>query len=133
MRQIYQLTQVLTRVISTLVGLKKPGKADQAVEISNHALTEQLDLNVRDLLEMDGTGMLQKLEEHPGMNHENLELVADLFFEMASVLSEEEEPDIDPVILWRRSLLIYKHIESKGNVYSIDRNKRIERIQNLLS
>jgi hypothetical protein len=133
MRQIHQLTQVLTRVISTLVGLKAPGKADQAFEISNEALNEQLDLNISDLLDMDTEKMLRKLEEHPGMNHENMERVADLFFELASVLSEDEQPNTTASQLWKRALSIYKHIESEGNVYSIDRNHKIEVIKNRLS
>lgn len=133
MRQIHQLTQVLTRVISTLVGLKTPEKADQAIEISNKVLNEQLDLNIDDLLDMEPEEMLRVLEEHPGMNHENLERVADLFFELASVLSEEEEPNDNLSRLWKRALLVYEYIESEGNVYSIDRNHRIEKIRDVLS
>ncbi|MGN8226137.1 hypothetical protein [Gracilimonas sp. BCB1] len=133
MRQIHQLTQVLTRVISTLVGLKTQEKADQAIEISNKVLNEQLDLNISELLDMDSEEMLRVLEEHPGMNHENLERVADLFFELASVLSEEEEPNTNLSRLWKRALLVYEYIESEGNVYSIDRNHKIEKIQEILS
>lgn len=129
MRQIHQLTQVLTRVISTLVGLKKPGKADQAIEVSNKVLNEHLDLDISDLLDMDPEEMLLVLEEHPGMNYENLERVADLFFELASVLSEDEESTAQPAQLWERALLVYEYIESEGKVYSIDRNHKIEQIQ----
>lgn len=132
MRQIHQLTQVLVQVISTLVGLKTPGQAKEAVEISSRALSEQLDLDVKSLLEMNAEEMIQELEEHPGMNHENLEYVADLFFELASILFEEEGSDIDFQDLLKRSLLIYKYIESEGNIYSIDRNNRIEEIEKLL-
>lgn len=133
MRQIHQLTQVLTRVISTLVGLKTPEKADQAIEISNKVLNEQLDLNIDDLLDMEPEEMIRGLEEHPGMNHENLERIADLFFELASVLSEEEEPNDNLSRLWKRALLVYEYIESEGNVYSIDRNHKIEKIQGILA
>ncbi|WP_421773843.1 hypothetical protein [Gracilimonas sp.] len=133
MRQIHQLTQVLTRVISTLVGLKTPGKADQAFEISNTVLNEQLDLDIGDLLDMDPEEMLRVLEEYPGMNHENLERVADLFFELAMVLSEDDEPNANLSRLWERALLVYEYIESEGNVYSIDRNHRVEKIQGILS
>jgi len=116
-----------------MVGLRSPGKADQAVEISNKVLNEQLDLDVKALLEMDTRKMIQELEGLPGMNHENLEHMADLFFELASILSEEDGSDIDYQKLLKRSLFIYKYIESEGNIYSIDRNHKISEIEKLLT
>jgi len=132
MRQIHQLTQVLVRVIATLAGFKTPGQGREAIEISNKALSEQLDLDVEDLLGMDEDDMLEELEDHPGMNHENLEYIADLFYELGVIVSKEEDPEMDNLDLWQRSLLIYKHIEFEGNVYSIDRNHKISEIEEQL-
>ncbi len=82
---------------------------------------------------MEAKEMLGKLEEHPGMNHENMERVADLLFELASVLSKDEKTDKNPSQYLERALLVYKYIESEGNVYSIDRNHKMEEIRKRLS
>ena len=133
MRQIHQLTQVLVKVIATLAGFKTRGQAKEAIEISNKALNEQLDVDVASLLDKEADEMIETLEDHPGMNHENLEHVANLFNALASVISEENDAELDPQKLWERSLLIYRHIETEGNIYSIDRNHKIQEIEQRLS
>ncbi|HBQ59958.1 MAG TPA: hypothetical protein DD671_10130 [Balneolaceae bacterium] len=133
MRQIYQLTQVLERVIAAVVGLKGKGQSQEAIQITNQALTEHLKLDIDALLDMDADQMIEKLEEHAGMNHENLENAADLFYELGTIVAGEENKDVESAQLYERALKIYRYIESEGTIYSIDRNHKIQEIEQRLS
>lgn len=133
MRQIYQLTQALERVIAVVLGLKGSKQSQDAIEIVNQALTEHLELDIDALLEMDAEEMIQKLGEDPAINHENLEYIADLFFEMGKLHAKDSEIDSETVIFFNRALKIYRHIEADGTVYSLDRNYKIRNIEQLLS
>lgn len=132
MRQIHQLTQVIARVVAAVVGLKGSGQTQQAMEISNKALNEQLDLDLDVLLEMDADEMIEALKSKDAVNDENLESIADLFYELAKTLSEDGEQENEVRLLFKRSLQIYRHIESTGNIYSIDRNHKISEIEKWL-
>ncbi|MAO63534.1 MAG: hypothetical protein CL666_00895 [Balneola sp.] len=133
MRQIYQLTQVLERVIAAVVGLKGKGQSQEAIQITNQALTEHLKLDIDALLDMDADQMIEKLEEHAGMNHENLENAADLFYELGTIVAGEVNKDVESAQLYERALRIYRYIESEGTIYSIDRNHKIQEIEQRLS
>ncbi|HET8864411.1 MAG TPA: hypothetical protein VFM80_01855 [Gracilimonas sp.] len=132
MRQIHQLSQVLAKVIAAVVGLKETGQAQQVFEITNNALNEQLELDLGSLLEMNSKEMIQTLEQKEGMNKENLEQMADLFYSIANTLEEDQKWSGKITELLQRSLDIYTHIEEQGNVYSIDRNHKIQEIKKLL-
>lgn len=132
MRQIQQLAQVLGRVIAAVVGLKGAGQTQQAIQIVNKALNEELELDIQALLEMEPEIMIQELEQKEGMNEENLERVAELFYELAGKMREEQNQPKKMKKLLERSLHIYTHIEEQGNIYSIDRNNKIKEINKLL-
>ncbi|MDR9417946.1 hypothetical protein [Gracilimonas sp.] len=132
MRQIQQLSQVLGRVIAAVIGLKGSGQTQQAIEITNKALNEELKLDIDALLEMKPEEMLQFLEEKEGMNEENLERVADLFLELGKKMKEEQIQPEKMKVFFRRALQIYTYIEGQGNIYSIDRNHKIQKLNEML-
>lgn len=132
MRQIHQLTQVLAKVIAAVVGLRGAGQVQQVFEITNNMLNKQLELDLESLLEMNSKEMIQALEQKEGMNEENLERMADLFYSIANTLDEGYKRSEKMTELLQRSLDIYTHIEEKGNIYSIDRNHKIQEIKKLL-
>ena len=132
MRQIQQLSQVLGRVIAAVIGLKGSGQAQHAIEIINKALNEELKLDIDALMEMNPEEMIQKLEQKKGINEENLERVADLFFELGKKMNEEQTKPEKMKALFSRALHIYRYIEDQGNIYSIDRNHKIQKISELL-
>lgn len=131
MKQINQLTQVLIKIVAAIAGLKGNGSYQEAMEMTNEAFTEYLGLDIEALLTMDTEKMIHELEKIEAMNHQNLESVADVFYTMATTMTQED-PDERSKQLLDRSLSIYKHIEAQGNIYSIDRNHRIQEIEKLL-
>jgi hypothetical protein len=133
MKQINQLTQVLIKVIAAVAGLKGDGSSQEAMEITSEAFREHLELDIEALLEMETEEMIQTLEESEGMNHENLESVADLFYRLAiTEVRKDSALDDQSKLILSRSLSIYKHIEAQGDIYSIDRNHKIQEISELL-
>ncbi len=132
MRQVNQLSQVLAKIIAAVIGLKGKDSSQEALEITNQVFNEHLELDLNALLEMDPEEMIKELKKKEGMNHENLESLADLFYELAKTLSKENDQEDDAGLLFERSLVIYEHIEATGDIYSIDRNHKIQEIEQLL-
>lgn len=133
MRQINQLAQVLVKIIAAVVGLKGKGSSQEALEITNQVFNEYFELDIDALLEMSSEEMIQELEEKAGVNHENLESIADLFYECAKTMSDEGHQEEKARLFYERSLMIYEHIEATGTIYSIDRNHKIQQIKRRLN
>lgn len=132
LRQVNQLTQVLTRILSVLTGLKGKSKAGYAYEMTNKALNEELEWNLEDLLKLSPEAILTKLEDEKAFNHENLEYLADIFYNLALHQNSTETEGQSVHRLMERSLAIYQHIEQSGTVYSIDRNHKMDHIRQLM-
>ncbi|MEX0608596.1 MAG: hypothetical protein WD016_00280 [Balneolaceae bacterium] len=132
MRQIYQLSQVLTKVIAAVVGLKGKGQSQEVFQITNQSLNEHLKLDIDTLLNLETEQMIEMLEAKEGMNDENLERMAELFYSLAHSLNDEQGNEQKLQMLLQRSLHIYIHIEEKGDIYSIERNHKIQEIEQLL-
>lgn len=132
MRQIYQLTQVLERVIAVVVGLKVKRQSQEAIQVVDRALNEHLEFDLDSLLEMNADDMIRELKDKPGINDENLEYIADIFYELGKSKIGDDNSDVKPKIFFERALKVYRHIESVGTIYSIDRNHKIGEIEKRL-
>lgn len=124
---------MLEKVIAAVIGLKGRKQSQEAIQITNQAFTEHLNLDLHVLLGMDTEEMIRLLEEKEGVNPENLENVADLFYELGSTMSEEGDEVKTAKLFFEHSLAIYKHIEETGEIYSIDRNHKIQEIEQHLA
>ena len=89
MRQIQQMTQVLSKILIQVLKLKKSGSATEIVSFTNGQLKEILDFNIDEFssaLEEKGLAYFMK-EKH--FDNENLNIFADILYELAEQCFEE--------------------------------------------
>ena len=132
MRQVQQLTQVLSRILEQVV---KKGKSESAIIIVSYT-NEQL----KELLGFDLDEFSDTLEEkgidhfikEKNFNNDHLNIFADILYELAETYFKQNNRIDEGLKLYSQSLHIYEFIEENQSIYSIDRNLKITKIKDLL-
>ncbi|MBM3456495.1 MAG: hypothetical protein FJX80_15400 [Bacteroidetes bacterium] len=125
-RQIDQLGQVLGKILLDLLGLKNSGQLNAGIEITNQTLKGELDFEIQDLLEISKDKLIHTLITQKNFTNENLDKLAEILLLVADNQQENTKK------LYERCLTIYKYLEKAENIYSLDRQWKIERIKNEL-
>jgi hypothetical protein len=123
-KQIDQLGRVLGNILSDLMGLKNQGNISQGIEITNQAVKSELDFDLEALLDIPTDIFIETLTKHKNVSNENLEKLAEIFFLIAdntAVINKN---------IYEKCLVIFEYLEKAENVYSLDRQCKIERIKN---
>lgn len=126
-KQIDQLGRVLGKILSDLLGLKNQGQINDGIEITNQALKGELDLDMQALIDIQTDNFINTLKIEKNFNNENLDKLADVL-----LLIADNKQDKDKKMLYEKCLTIYEYLEKTENVYSLDRQWKIERIKNVL-
>lgn len=77
-RLIDQIGRVLGKISSYLLGLKNKGQMEDGMEITNQILKGELDLNIRELINIHPDNFIETLKVKEGFNNENLNKLADI-------------------------------------------------------
>ena len=126
-KQIDQLGRVLGKILSDLLGLKNQGQINDGIEITNKALKGELDLDMQALIDIQTDDFINTLKIEKNFNNENLDKLADIL-----LLIADNKQDKDKKMLYEKCLTIYEYLEKTENVYSLDKQWKIERIKNVL-
>lgn len=97
------------------------------IEMTNQVLKGELDLDIRELTNIQNENFIKTLKAKKGFNNENLEKLADILLFIA-----ENGSDKDKSRLYEKCLMIYEYLEKAENVYSLIRQEKIEQIKNIL-
>jgi hypothetical protein len=125
-RQIDQLAQALGKMLSGIIGLKNKGQVNEGIEIAYQTLKSEIDLDIQKLV--DGPNdFIDTLITEKNFNNESLEKLADILLTIA-----DNRQDDNTKTLYKKCLTIYEYLEKAENVYSIDRQWKMERIKNVL-
>lgn len=125
-RQIDQLAQILGKMLSGIIGLKNKGQVSEGIEIAYQTLKSEVGLDIQKLV--DGPNdFIDTLITEKNFTNESLEKLADVLLTIA-----DHKQDDTTQTLYQRCLTIYEYLEKAENVYSIDRQWKIERIKNML-
>lgn len=125
-RQIDQLGRVLGKIFSDLLGLKSQGQIDDGIEITNQALKDELDLDIQKLLDIQTDDFIDTLKIEKSLTNDNLDKLAEILLLIA------DNRQTDNKKLYEKCLTIYAYLEKDENIYSLDRQWKIERIKNVL-
>ncbi|GAB3416758.1 hypothetical protein [Niabella aquatica] len=90
----------------------------------DQTLKGELDLHIRELLHIHNDDFIKTLTTKNGFNNDNLNKLADIL-----LLIAENGQEKDKKVLYEKSLTIYEHLQKAENVYSLVRQKKIERIK----
>jgi len=125
-KQIDQLGKVLAKALSDLLGLKNSGQITAGLVITNQTLKNELDFNVKDLIDTPTDTFIDTLTTDKNITHENLEILAEILL----LIAENRQKDNKK--LFEKCLMIYTYLEKAETVYSVERHQRMTRIKNIL-
>ena len=127
-RKIDQLAQVFGKLLLTLIERKKKGQVREGIEVADQALKSELDLDIDRLLAIPSDQLVETLTKRETLPNQNIEKLADIMFELAEGfdLENEQEKATD---LYKKTLLIYEHLDNTGWDYAFDRYFKIEKIK----
>lgn len=126
-KQIEQLGKVLGELFVKITGLGSQGKSSEGLELVDAVLNENLDLNIQELLDMPEKDFILTLEKIHLLNNTNLEMLADIFVDLAQKDALREQN------LLARALLIYEYLEKSNRTFSFTRNQKIEKVKQVLN
>ena len=124
-RQIDQLGKVLAKIFSDLLGVKNSGQISIGLEITNQTLKSELNFDIQDLIDIPTDDFINSLKEQ-NLTDDNLDKLAEILLLIA------DNRQADNKTLYEKCLTIYKYLEKTKNIYSLDRQWKIERIKNVM-
>ena len=96
-------------------------------------MKEYFDLDLQNLLKVLDEKNIVHFKKDTGFSNENLEIIANIFFELDELGSDHHAIETDSITLFKHCQRIYEFIEYDERTYSIDRNLKITKIQSYLS
>jgi len=126
-RQINQLIRVLGKLALDLIGLKNKGEIGIGIEITNQTLKDELDFDIQELMNIPNDIFVNKLITEKQFNNGCFEKLVEIF-----LLIADGKEEITRKILYEKCLIIFEYLEKSENVYSLDRQWKIEQIKNYL-
>ena len=129
--QIKQLAMVLANMIGFITGKKISGKELSAESVSQ-ALKAELDLTIDDLVVVPNDNFIDTLKDTNQFNTENFEQLANVLLLLAESSKAEVSNGSHNESFYVKALLIYKYLEQNDKMYSIHRNEKIRKIENIV-
>jgi hypothetical protein len=127
LKQIDILGRTLGKILANLLNLKSQGEIIEVIEITAQSLKSELDLDLNELLNISNNNLIKFLQDHKKFNPDHLEKIAEILFELGSLINN----DIKINIL-EKSLTIYDYLNHKSLTYSHDRIRKVEKIRTIL-
>jgi hypothetical protein len=127
LKQIDILGRTLGKILANLLNLKSQGEIIEVIEITAQSLKSELDLDLNELLNISNTNLIKFLQDDKKFNSDHLEKIAEILFELGSVVNN----DIKINVL-EKSLTIYDYLNNKSLTYSHDRIRKVEKIRTIL-
>ena len=125
-KQIDQLGQALAKIFSVMLGLKNNGQINAGIEITNQSLKNEIDLDIENLLDIPTEDFINTLITQKNITNDNLDKLAEILLLIA------DNGQLDNKKLYEKCLAIYEYLEKVENIYTLDRQWKIERIKNVL-
>lgn len=132
MRQVQQMTQVLSKILIQVLKLKKSESATEIITYTNEKLKEALGFDIDEFSTVLEEKGLKYFISEKNFNNETLNIFADILFELAEQCFKDPSNHQQSLKMYSQSLLIYEFIETDEKTYSIDRNVKISKIKDIL-
>lgn len=132
MRQVQQMTQVLNRILTQVLRIKNLEEQTDALTYLDKELLKELGFDLDEILVIGDEEQLLSFLKKTGFNFENLNILADIIFEVAEDKFNDPEQHSKSLKLFSKSLFLYEFLEKSENIYSIDRNVQISKIRDYL-
>ena len=128
MREIERLSQILSKLISKVSGLKAVDFQVIIKEVNDTLYTE-FDLNLDNIIAIDKPNLLAKIKD---IDRVNLELLTSLLAQIIEKIQElEMHADYDIAELSKKAIVLIEYIDKETKTFSIERmnlKKKLELI-----
>jgi hypothetical protein len=125
-RQIDQIGRILGKILADFIGLKNKGLINEGIELTSQSLKSELDLDVDGLITIPTDQFISTLIRKKNLTNGSLHKLAEMLLLIADSRQENTKK------LYEKCITIYEYLEKVENVYSLDRQWKIERIKNVL-
>ncbi len=126
-RQINQLSRILGKVLTDLIGLKNKGLLSNGIEMTNQTLKSELNLDIMELIDIRTDVFINILISEKGFVNDSLDKFAEILWLIAN-----QSKDVDKSKMYDKCLLIYQFLEKADKTYSLDRQLKIKQLQSLV-
>lgn len=124
---VLRWTQELAKVISKLLGKE----TEEALEIIDDALADQLELNPSQLAQMTQKELINYLVNDRQLSLPQIEFVGNLFYERAMQMRTTKELyEWNPY--FAKAYILLNHVQNNADTYSLDRQQKLKTIQTCL-
>lgn len=127
-KQIYNLGRILGKILADLLSLKSQGEVIEIMENTAQSLNSELDLDLNELSNISNIDIIKFLQEDKKFNDDHLEKIAEILFELGSVINNDFE-----INFLEKSLTIFDYLNQISLTYSVDRIAKMEKIRTMLN
>jgi hypothetical protein len=127
--QIEQLGKILAKILSDFLGLKSRGKVSQGIEISNHRLQSELDIDIEKLTTVSQETLKDYLE-HQKLTAEHIEVLSDYLKELG-IAAIKTDPEKAKLYL-EQAISLLDAADKISNMMSFDRIDKKKAIASML-
>lgn len=128
LKQIDILGRILGKILADLLNLKSQGEVVEIMEITSQSLKSELDLDLNELLNISNSDLIKFLQEDKKFNNGHLEKIAEILFELGSVINSNFKINV-----LEKSLTLFDYLNHTSLTYSLDRITKMEKIRTILN
>jgi hypothetical protein len=128
LKQIDILGRILGKILADLLNLKSQGEVVKIIEITSQSLKSELDLDLNELLNISNIDFIKFLQEDKKFNKGHLEKIAEILFELGSVINSDFKINV-----LEKSLALFDYLNHTSLTYSLERITKMEKIRTILN
>ena len=129
---IMRMIEEFGKFLSAIVGLKREGNFEDALEKIDNVYEGMLDLDPKILKSVDALELLDFLQNEKKFNNQYVKMIAELLFEEGQIYLESGDPISARNVLEKAKALINYLMES-DTTFSFDWYEKLTVIENALS
>jgi hypothetical protein len=127
LREIEKIGKMLLGIIGKLKAKKETKEFHHGLTLANQEFEEETGMSLEMLVQMDGANLEAFFRNHPELNSENQELLADLLIDIGEEISSE------PSDYLRQAKVILEYIDKQGRTFSMERAGKLEYLDKKIS
>jgi len=128
MKQIEQLGQALSKILSDFLGLKSAGKVEQGIQTSYSQFKNNLDIDIEKLISLTKEE-LKKYTQERNLKQEHLEILSDYFKELGDSKMSINKSEAKTILTKAIELLEIADEISETMSFARENNKNILQIK----
>ena len=127
-KQLEELARLLGKTILDILQLRSEGKINEAYTLATESLIKKFKLEMDNILALSQEDFRKLVIESNTSNPVQLNYLAELLFTTGELLKEKNEKE-KMKELFKRSFMIYDHLNKTERTFSLDRQEKMDHIK----